>query len=663
MSTDVEPSCPLRCFTETEDNEGDNVEPYGCGKYKPKALQCMNSIQAHVIWQCVFNFCEGFVVNGIINVVIVALETRYALPSSMSGLISSSNDFGTFLVILPISYFGEHRHKPRLMAMGIVVMALGSLLFALPHFIGGEYEYTLSNNGMTHASTNLCLLNSSLSESCSETISQSKSSPLYALFLIGQMLLGVGACPLFTIGLTYIDENTTTKMTSFYTGWTFFAAAVGVAVGYVVGGQTLSIFVDINTVDPSSIPLTPADPQWVGAWWIGVLVTFIAFLLVSIPFLGYPKKLPGYAALQLKRKSEAHTDGAEDVTATPGFGKNIRDFPTAVLLLLKNPTYVLTCLGATVEAMIVTGLATFGAKLLQQKFHADITTAGLIMGIVTVPGAGGGMILGGYLVKRLDLKCRGILRLCAASAAVSLLLAPSFLAWCEDTPLSGITTSYQAGIDIPAGGLTSDCNSGCGCTTAGFEPLCVNSTIVYFSPCHAGCTSYTTLNGTKIYENCSCFDKKLPSHRTLNSSMATRDTVTMQWVRPGTCAESCFWLYVFSVLFFFIMLFTFSTMAPTVSALFRCVPHKQRSLGLGLQLLIARLIGTTPGPVLLGAILDSTCEVWQQSCGERGSCWVYSNNAMAYRVLAWWAGLKVLSIIFYGLASKVYKAPLDEIKR
>ncbi|XP_067681617.1 solute carrier organic anion transporter family member 4C1-like [Haliotis asinina] len=660
MNKDTESSFPLRCNDETEDKGDNREDPYGCGQCKPKTLQCMNTIQAHVLWQCIFNFFEGFIVNGIINVVIVALETRYALPSSLSGLISSSNDFGTFLVILPISYFGEHRHKPRLMAAGIVVMALGSLVFALPHFIGGRYEYTLSNNGMTNTSSNLCLPNSSRSESCLDTTSQSNWSPLYALFLIGQMLLGVGACPLFTIGLTYIDENTTAKMTSFYTGWTFFAAAVGVAVGYVVGGQTLSIFVDINTVDPSSIPLTPADPQWVGAWWIGILVTFVAFLLVSIPFLGYPKKLPGYGELQRKRKSEAHSDGAEDVTATPGFGENIRDFPTAMLLLFKNPTYVLTCLGATVEAMIITGLATFGAKLLQQKFHADIATAGLIMGIVTVPGAGGGMILGGYLVKRLDLKCRGILRLCAASAAVCLLLTPSFLAWCEDTPLSGITTSYQAGIDNPVGGLTSDCNSQCGCTTAGYEPICVNSTVVYFSPCHAGCTSFTTLNGTKIYDNCSCFNKKLPSYRTPNSSLITRETGAM--VQSGTCAESCFWLYVFSVMFFFIMLFTFSTMAPTVSALFRCVPHKQRSLALGLQLLIARLLGTTPGPVLLGAILDSTCEVWQSSCGDSGSCWVYNNYSMAYRVLAWWAVLKVVSIIFYGLASKVYKAPPDEIE-
>ena len=37
----------------------------------------------------------------------------------------------------------------------------------------------------------------------------------------------------------------------FFLGWTFCAAAVGVAIGYVVGGQTLSLFVDIDKVDAS----------------------------------------------------------------------------------------------------------------------------------------------------------------------------------------------------------------------------------------------------------------------------------------------------------------------------------------------------------------------------------------------------------------------------
>ena len=46
-------------------------------------------------------------------------------------------------------------------------------------------------------------------------------------------------------------------------------------------------------------------------------------------------------------------------------------------------------------------------------------------------------------------------------------------------------------------GLVSGCNTDCGCTTEGFEPVCVED-IVYFSPCHAGCLSSDTENGVKV---------------------------------------------------------------------------------------------------------------------------------------------------------------------
>lgn len=36
-------------------------------------------------------------------------------------------------------------------------------------------------------------------------------------------------------------------------------------------------------------------------------------------------------------------------------------------------------------------------------------------------------------------------------------------------------------------GLDSQCNTGCGCDTAVYDPVCANG-VQYFSPCHAGCS-------------------------------------------------------------------------------------------------------------------------------------------------------------------------------
>lgn len=625
---------------------------YGCYKLKPSCLQCFNKIQVHVICQCVFNFFEGFVVNGVINVVLVALEKRYSLPSSKSGVIASSNDFGAVVFLPLIGYFGEQRHKPRLMGTGILLMALGCFVFALPQFISDKYEYTIS--GGQNQTENMCSVgDNSSSVTCqmtSEVDMSSKYNGYYALLMIGNILLGIGAAPMFTIGLSYIDENCKPKLSSFYISWTFCAAAVGVAIGYVVGGQTLSLFVDIDKVDPSSVPLTPMDPQWVGAWWIGSLIALGGLLIVAIPICGYPRRLPTYDEVQKYRKSEAH-GGGDELAAQTNFGKSWKDFPKSIFLLLKNPTYVFICLGAATEALIIGGMATFGAKLMQEKFHIDLTRAGLIMGIITIPGSGGGMLLGGYLVKRFKLKFRGIIRLCAGFMFSALLFGPFFLASCPNDPLVGVDQPYLQESNI--NGLLSACNQDCGCSTRGFEPICMNETI-YFSPCHAGCEASISDNGNKIYHNCTCLSER--------SYIYSVNETSLDHVTSGLCTGECDWLYAFGALFLIVMILTFATMSPGVAALFRCVPDKQRSLALGVNLLFVRLVGTTPGPIFLGAIIDSACTVWEDACGVQGTCWVYDKQNMGIRIMAWFMGLKCLGVLFFTIGSFVYKPPPEDDK-
>ena len=38
--------------------------------------------------------------------------------------------------------------------------------------------------------------------------------------------------------------------------------------------------------------MTPNDPAWVGAWWIGFLLGGICFFLIAVPLSGFPMELP-----------------------------------------------------------------------------------------------------------------------------------------------------------------------------------------------------------------------------------------------------------------------------------------------------------------------------------------------------------------------------------
>ena len=67
-----------------------------------------------------------------------------------------------------------------------------------------------------------------------------------------------------------------------------------------------------------------------------------------------------------------------------------------------------------------------------------------LAGFITVPGSAGGMLFGGYIVKKFDLKCRGIIRFSCACLFLCMCLGPSFLASCPSRPIAGVSTSYPA---------------------------------------------------------------------------------------------------------------------------------------------------------------------------------------------------------------------------
>ena len=86
----------------------------------------------------------------------------------------------------------------------------------------------------------------------------------------------------------------------------------------------------------------------------------------------------------------------------------------------------------------------------------------------------------------------------------------------------------------------------------------------------------------------------------------------------------------------------------------RCVAENQRTLALGIQSCIFRLIGTIPGPILFGVVFDSSCLFWQEDCGRRGNCWVYDNSSLSIRALILAVGGMLAYVVFVFLCWLVY---------
>ncbi|XP_075032840.1 solute carrier organic anion transporter family member 4A1 [Mixophyes fleayi] len=607
----------------------ENENLCGWGAIKPTFLQIFNTSKGVLFFLCVASFLQGMVVNGFINTVITSIERRFDLHSYHSGLIASSYDIAACVCLTFVSYFGGNGHKPRWLGWGVLIMGIGSLVFALPHFTTSVYEVNFAeDNGVCLSNDTYQVKESALS-----------LSHYRYVFMLGQFLHGIGATPLYTLGVTYLDENVKSSYSPVYIGIFYTAAIVGPAVGYLLGGFFLNMYTEIS----SPTDLTPENPLWVGAWWIGFLGAGAAAFLISFPILGYPQQLPGSQRYVVMRISEAHQVKDGDHKPDPDFGKTFKDLPKSLLMLLKNPTFIFLCLAGATEATLITGVSTFGPKFLESQFSLSASEAATFFGYLVVPAGGGGTFLGGFIVNKLKLHCSGVIKFCILCTLLSLMSIFVFLISCPNMPMAGVTAPYHDSVLLAGSlNLSAACNGGCRCLQDNYSPVCGEDGVMYYSACFAGCLG-TYMDGNKVYENCSCVAS--------NFSAAGGQAVV------GKCSSSCHNMSLLLAFTFSIILFTFLCSIPALTATLRCVSDSQRSFALGIQWILVRTLGGIPGPIAFGSMIDISCLLWQNQSGEKGSCYIYKNSAMSKYMLV--AGLvyKVMGSVFFLLALFLYKPP------
>lgn len=66
--------------------------------------------------------------------------------------------------------------------------------------------------------------------------------------------------------------------------------------------------------------------------------------------------------------------------------------------------------------------------------------------------------------------------------------------------------------------------------------------------------------------------------------------------------------------------------------------------------LVSILAGWFPGPVIFGALVDSTCIIWRTTCGSVGACSLYDIQLFRLRMHGLTIGLRIITLFFYILA-------------
>ncbi|XP_056280434.1 solute carrier organic anion transporter family member 1C1-like isoform X2 [Pseudoliparis swirei] len=539
---------------------------------------------------------------------ITQIERRFDLSSTHVGLIDGSFEMGNLLFLAVVSHFGAKLHRPRLIAVGCFLMAVGSFLTGLTHFFMGRYKYNtiiqvFQNESMNIAAcrkTEVLEIQIEPSVEDNATCERESGSNMWIYVFLGNALRGIGETPVTPLGISYIDDFARAENSPFYIACLQTITLLGPMFGFLLGSYCAKLYVDIGYVDIESVSITPKDARWVGAWWMGFMVSSVLLLLSSIPFWFLPRSLPNQEEVKGKLTPGCDTlDGAEDVPNNNNHNLKLTDiskgFVPSLKRLLGTPSYFLLLCGSILKFNSFIGLFTFKAKYMEQQFGQSASRANFLIGMLNLPAVAVGIFLGGLLMKSLE---------------------PSVIT----SPWPG-SPSHTTGRRVHH--PTAICSSQSVTETARVQRRSG-------TPCAPTAASPTSLRVwlaasapvDMVFNNCSCVSASLPA----GSSRSVR---LGQCPHAADCGRSFTAYMAVSVLSSFI---NSLGATPGYMVIIRCISPDLKSLALGIQALVTRTLGGLPAPVYFGALIDSTCLKWSiKKCGGMGACRIYDSNM--YRII------------------------------
>lgn len=615
---------------------------------------------------------------------LTTIERRFKITSKTTGLMLSGNEVSQILLSLVLTYYGGQRNRPLWIAWGVACSAISCFIVALPHFIFGPGEDALAlteeyldrkrllQNNHTLSREPICMLPAARVQRCDQE-PFSIIPPL--LIFISQFILGIGTTLYFSLGQTYLDDNTKKSNTPKLLGFSLALRTMGPAFGFFIGYLCLSMY-----IDPSLHPvITRSDPRWLGAWWIGWLALGSVMMLFAVFISMFPKKLPTDRKREKRERTGVDNAGMTmsdiDITNNTKPNKSVdnnskkygnpvkpksvemvtelptlKDFPQALKKLLQNRLLMTNIWSGIFYVLGGSGYITYLTKYIEVQFHKSAADASVIIGPAAILAMCLGFLVSGQVISKFKPGPKYLLgwNVVVGIFAVIGQIIAMFIS-CEDTTFQGYnpeTSSMQ---------FVNECNFNCSCESLKYSPVCHEaSQVTFYSACHAGCTSSRSVNAvTKEYFNCSCVRTALLNTQNIMPRINIYENGRYEFqlpndnaVRSGTCTSDCgniflAWIVIMCILH----ALGSSGKIGNILVNYRAVAPEEKSFAQGLSLLMVSLFAFIPGPIIFGVIIDSSCMIWDNTCGTKGNCRLYDKESFRFSINGLGASITIIGVI------------------
>jgi len=610
-----------------------------CGlfSWRPTWLQSLATKQVYAAVYSILGIVQGMGFSYLSSV-LSTIEKQFGIKSKETAWVFSGNEISQICFIFVLPFLGLIKKRALWTSIAMLMTSFGLFLCASPFFVKDKSLYDGGWN--SHHSPDICGDDQAGHvEDCSTRVRD-----FWGMVIIfaGFFITGIGSSFFYSFGIPYMDDNVSKDASPAVLGIVLGTRTLGPGLGYLLGSFCLSIYVSPGREGS----LVEGDDGWLGAWWLGFVVVGTLTAVVA-PFLAlFPERLVSedetFAKSFEKTQDEIPKTGMD----------YIEDTKQCAMRLMKNKLYVCNMFSAVTALLAFVGFGTFIPKYFEYHFRQKATKSGLSsLGSSVFTGLGiiiSGQVIGKYKFKAKTLAAWSMI---VGILAVLTLIVTSFIACPKLEVYGGSGTDLQ------------ECQRDCGCSKSEFKPTCSKDGVtLFFSPCHAGCKSFTTEqvdgNDLKVFEDCSCTSQVAAEmnltvtemwwrEESLKSPLVTGQELPSGAVEgfcPSSNCDDLFYLAI-GVFGFMSLIASTSRVGGTLISL-RAVEPQDKAASLVILISFLSLFAFFPSPIIFGALIDNTCTIWGSSCGEETNCLLYDTDAMRNTMCWFTATCLFVSFLF-----------------